>query len=150
MIQSVTWYLGGGGASGYTTYTPASIYGYERNSSAKYSSNSASTTGYIGLMYASDYLYGVLSSSCARTTASGSYNTAACSGSNWLYSQGREWTLSPKSADSSFAWYVDNAGSMNTYNTYYGYSVRPVLYLKSSVYLISGTGRVSDPYIIGM
>jgi hypothetical protein len=150
MIQSVTWYLGGAGKSGYTTYKPANIYSYERNSSAKYSSNSASTTGYIGLMYESDYLYGVLSSSCARTTTHSSYNTTACSGSNWLYGQGTEWTITPYSNSSSNVWYVDPNGNVYNYNAYYGHSTRPVLYLKSSVYKISGTGTISDPYIIGM
>jgi hypothetical protein len=32
---------------------------------------------------------------------------------------------------------------------HYDRAVRPVLYLKSDVYRISGTGTISDPYIIG-
>jgi hypothetical protein len=150
MIQSVTWYLGGGGASGYKTYDPASIYGYERNSSAIYSGRSASTTGYIGLMYESDYLYGVLSSSCARTTTHYTYNTAACGGSDWLYGQGYEWTISPGSDTSYCVWNVNNSGKVTSSSAANGFPVRPVLYLKSSVYKISGTGTISDPYIIGM
>jgi hypothetical protein len=147
MIQSVTWYLGGGGKSGYKTYTPESIYGYERNSSAIYSDNSARTTGYIGLMYESDFLYGVLSSSCSRTNTAGLYDTSACAGSDWLYGQGDEWTLSPQSSGN--VWYLcSNLGVSSNY-AHYDYAVRPVLYLKTDVYRISGTGTISDPYIIG-
>ena len=31
-----------------------------------------------------------------------------------------------------------------------GYNVRPTLYLSPDVYRVSGTGTITDPYIIGM
>ena len=150
MIENVTWYLGGGGKSGYTTYTPDSVYGYERNSAAIYTGRSASTTGYIGLMYESDYLYGVLANSCARTTAHGSYNKAACAGSNWLYGNSYEWTITPSSSNSSSVWNVLDNGYVRSSNANRGSAVRPVLYLASSVYKYDGDGSISNPYIIGM
>ncbi len=150
MIVKAKWYLGGGGKTGYTTYTPDSVYSYERDANAIYSGRSASTPGYIGLMYESDYLYGVLASDCARTTAHESYNSASCAGKDWLYGKGLEWTISPNSDNSSKAWYLSSYGYVRSYNASSGYGIRPVLYLSSSVYKVSGTGTITDPYIIGM
>ncbi len=150
MIVKVKWYLGGGGKEGYTTYTPDSIYSYERDANAIYEGRSASTPGYIGLMYESDYLYGVLASDCARTTAHGSYNSANCAGKDWLYRGVYEWTISPYSYSSDLLWFLVTSGFVGNYDARYGCGVRPVLYLSSSVYKVSGTGTITDPYIIGM
>ncbi len=150
MIVKVKWYLGGGGKSGYTTYTPDSIYSYERDANAIYTGRSASTLGYIGLMYESDYLYGVLASDCARTTAHGPYIGTRCAGKDWLYGKGVECTISPRSNNSRRVWNLDRTGSVGDLSANSGFDVRPVLYLSSSVYKVSGTGTIIDPYIIGM
>ena len=146
MIEKVTWYLGGYSS---TSATAEAFYGYERGTTV-YSGRPTSTTGYIGLMYPSDYGYSVLSSSCARTTNLGSYNNATCAGQSWLYGQGYEWTITPRSSSSNGVFYVLYSGRLNNGIAYRGYSARPVLYLDSSVYVIDGTGTQSDPYIIGM
>ena len=147
MIENVTWYLGGYSSNSATT---DAFYGYERGTTV-YSGRPTSTTGYIGLMYPSDYGYSVLSSSCARTTNLGSYNNATCAGQSWLYGQGPEWTITPYSPDSYRVFYVNyDGGYLYRGNAYVGYAARPVLYLDSSVYVIDGTGTQSDPYIIGM
>ena len=146
MIENVTWYLGGyddGDA------TAESFYGYERGTTV-YSGRPTSTTGYIGLMYPSDYGYSVLASSCARTTNLGSYNNSTCAGQSWMYGQGDEWTITPRSSRSDFVFDVYNLGRLDDDHAYNGYSARPVLYLDSNVYIYDGTGTVSDPYIIGM
>ena len=70
MIENVTWHLGGHSTQ---SATAEAFYGYERGTTV-YSGRPTTTTGYIGLMYPSDYGYSVLSSSCARTTNLGSYN----------------------------------------------------------------------------
>ena len=101
-------------------------------------------------MYPSDYGYSVLSSSCARTTNLGSYNKATCAGQSWLYGQGYEWTITPSSSDSYNVFRVDFFGNLASSNADYGFAVRPVLYLDSSVYVMDGNGSQSDPYIIGM
>ena len=144
MVANVTWYLGG-----YSSYssTAEAFYGYERGTTV-YNGRPTSTTGYIGLMYPSDYGYSVLSSSCARTKNLGSYNTATCAGQSWLYGKGFEWTLTPSSSSS-------NVFLLNGYGLYnnsadFGYSSRPVLYLGASVYKIDGDGSLNSPYIIGM
>ena len=146
MIENVTWYLGG-----HSTYnaTAEAFYGYERGTTV-YSGRPTTATGYIGLMYPSDYGYSVLSSSCARTTNLGSYNNATCAGQSWMYGQGYEWTITPYSSYSNYVFHVGCNGYLNRSNAYYGYAARPVLYLDSSVYVIDGTGTQSDPYIIGM
>ena len=146
MIESVTWYLGG-----HSTYsaTAEAFYGYERGDTV-YSGRPTSTTGYIGLMYPSDYGYSVLASSCARTTNLGSYDNATCAGQSWFYGQGYEWTITPRSSYSDLVFVVNCSGYLRSTSAYSGNSARPVLYLDSSVYVIDGNGSQSDPYIIGM
>ena len=154
MIENVTWHLGGHSS---TSATAEDFHGYERGTTV-YSGRPTSTTGYIGLMYPSDYGYSVLSSSCARTipfdvepeTQGNSYFHPYCGGQSWLYGQGYEWTITPNSSSGSDVFVVSRNGSLNTDYADYGYAVRPVLYLDSSVYVIDGNGSVSDPYIIGM
>jgi len=147
MIANVTWYLGG--YSSIKTTTDA-FYGYERGTMV-YSGRPTSTTGYIGLMYPSDYGYSVLSSSCARTTNLDSYGTSTCAGASWLYGQGYEWLLTPFSTESGFVFFFSYSGNLNYDHTVYGYnSFRPVIYLNASVYKIDGDGSLNSPYIIGM
>ena len=146
MIENVTWHLGGHSTQ---SATAEAFYGYERGTTV-YSGRPTSTTGYIGLMYPSDYGYSVLASSCARTTNLSSYDKATCAGQSWLYGQGYEWTITPFSSNSNDAFNLNNRGQVNTRNAYNGNAVRPVLYLDSSVYVMDGNGSVSDPYIIGM
>ena len=151
MIAKATWHLGGYSSA---SATAESFYGYERGTTV-YNKNSTSTTGYIGLMYPSDYGYSVLSSSCARTTNLSSYGSDACTGQSWLYGKGYEWTLSP---DSSYHTsvivlgdfeHLDN-GILDKDSVWFDYTIRPVLYLDASVYKIDGEGTLDKPYIIGM
>ena len=146
MIANVTWYLGGYSSSSATT---EAFYGYERGTTV-YSGRPTSTTGYIGLMYPSDYGYSVLSSSCTRTTNLGSYNSAKCAGQSWLYGKGYEWTLTPYSSNSDNVFYLDINGSLSNYYASNGYGSRPVLYLDASVYKIDGDGSLNNPYIVGL
>ena len=146
MIAKVTWYLGGYSSASATT---ESFYGYERGTTV-YSGRPTTTTGYIGLMYPSDYGYSVLSSSCARTTNLGSYNTATCAGQSWLYGKGYEWTITPLSSSSDGVFCLDYYGSLGSSSAGYGNGGRPVLYLDASVYKIDGEGTLDKPYIIGM
>ena len=146
MIANVTWHLGG--YSG-TSATAEAFYEYERGTTV-YSGRPTSTTGYIGLMYPSDYGYSVLSSSCTRTTNLGSYNSAKCAGQSWLYGKGYEWTLTPYSSYSSYVFTLGNYGYLGNYNANIGCGSRPVLYLDASVYKIDGDGSLNNPYIVEM
>ena len=146
MIASVTWHLGGYSS---TSATTSAFYGYERGTTV-YSGRPTSTTGYIGLMYPSDYGYSVLSSSCTRTTNLGSYDSAKCAGQSWLYGKGYEWTLTPTSLNGDFVFDLSGKGYLGSYNADTGYGSRPVLYLDASVYKIDGVGSLENPYIVGM
>ena len=146
MIANVTWHLGGYSS---TSATSSAFYGYERGTTV-YSGRPTSTTGYIGLMYPSDYGYSVLSSSCTRTTNLGSYGTSTCAGQSWLYGKGYEWTLTPISSDSNKVFYLYSYGYVRNNPAYEGYGSRPVLYLDASVYKIDGDGSLNNPYIVRM
>ena len=146
MIANVTWHLGGYSS---TSATTSALYGYERGTTV-YSGRPTSTTGYIGLMYPSDYGYSVLSSSCARTTNLGSYNSANCAGQSWLYGKGYEWTLTPYSSYSDSVFILRYNGYVHGSIANYGCGSRPVLYLDASVYKIDGDGSLNNPYIVGM
>ena len=146
MIKNVTWYLGGYSS---TSATADAFYGYERGTTV-YSGRPTETTGYIGLMYPSDYGYSVLASSCARTTNLGDYDSATCAGESWLYGQGNEWTITQLSSNSSYVFSMSSTGSLINDDALYGHPARPVLYLDSGVYVVDGSGTMSDPYIIGM
>lgn len=91
-----------------------------------------STTLKIGLMYASDYGYAMSSTNDYKN--------------NWLFTKGLEWTMTARS--SSYPVNVDFPGGLYSDFAYYGYAVRPVLYLKSNVYVISGDGSEGNPYKI--
>ena len=146
MIANVTWHLGGYSS---TSATSSAFYGYERGTTV-YSGRPTSTTGYIGLMYPSDYGYSVLSSSCTRTTNLGSYDSAKCAGQSWLYGKGYEWTLTPYSSYSFRVFLLYDYGSVDYKSASNGYGSRPVLYLDASVYKIDGDGSLNNPYIVGM
>ena len=146
MIENVTWHLGGHSTSSATADT---FYTAERGTTV-YGSNSTTTTGYIGLMYPSDYGYSVLASSCARTTNLGSYNSSSCGGESWLLKNGYEWTMTHTASYSDSVFYVNNDAILYSSNANSGYAVRPTAYLKSNVYVISGTGSITDPYVIGI
>ena len=149
MVQTnTTWYLGGPSDNSNPTST---FYVNERDATKIYSGRSASTTGNIGLMYASDYGYSVLSSSCTRTTNLGSYNTNACAGNAWLKKETYEWTITPYSDRSNYVWYVDITGLVgSSTGASNGYASRPVLYLKSDVTVMGGDGSLASPYQIGI
>ena len=149
MVENVTWYLGGKDSGDYTAEV---FYTGERDSTSVYSGNTASITGYIGLMYASDFGYSVLSTSCARTTKLGRYATSACGGSSWLKKEPYDWTVthyaSPSSYSSPYLFVLDRAAYLTTEATYDCYATRPVLYLKSNVQVYAGDGSISKPYQI--
>ena len=146
MIENVTWYLGGGGANGRTNYRADNLFKYEKNYS--YSGNSLSTTGKIGLMYPSDYAYAILSNDFDRSLPYG--NCDLCSTKNWLSGNGYEMTISQYTSNRELVFFTYNNGVGGGMYAYSDAVYRPVLYLNSDVYRVSGTGTLLDPYIIGM
>ena len=151
----------GGADDDITSYTSQDLYDMERMLNSKGTAGKTSSTSYnstttftgsVGLMYPSDYGYGVLASDCARTVKPINYsNTAACKNNNWLFqgSSTWQWLISPHSSNASFAFSVGTMGYMNNGDgivTLSGF-FSPVMALKADVTVI-GSGTQSDPYVM--
>ena len=145
MIQSVTWKLGSRSDENATT---SAFYSAERGTNV-YSGRPTTTTGYIGLMYPSDYGYSVLSNSCARTTNLGSYNSSSCGVQSWILKYDNEWTITHSLSFEFSVFSIFSDAKINSFSfTYSGAAVRPVVYLKSSVSIVGGDGSQANPYIL--
>ena len=157
----------------YNDYWPqAQIFNNGEKYGVVYEGNPTYTYAKVGLMYPSDYMYGVMANDCDRSVVSWakddtvpSYvNTEKCSTQNWLYnkkfdktfwnnasdddySAGLEWTLSPNSAYDGGAFFVSSDGCVNGLFVDNLGSVRPLLNLDTSIELI-GSGSLSNPYRI--
>ena len=102
-------------------------------------------------MYASDYGYSVKNSSCNHSSTSlGSNNKTACGGNAWVLKNGDEWTLSPYSSSANYVFIVSTNAHVNYSYASRGFGARPVLYLNSNVYYLSGTGKITDPFQIAL
>lgn len=144
MIQNVVWNLGGTDLAS----TAATMYGKERGTTV-YRGRPTTWIGNVGLMYASDYGYAVDSISCPRTTKLNNYSSiSSCKTNNWLFNSSAQWTLTPDSSDSYQAFMVEGNGDMYYYGVYFGYGVRPSIYLKSNVKIVNNgkDGSQSNPY----
>lgn len=120
IYDGVYWNIG---VTGSTSTTGKTQYDKEKTSQT-------STTLKIGLMYASDYGYAM----------NNGYKN------NWLFTKGYEWTMTAYS--SSYPVVVRDFGDLTGSIASYGFAVRPVLYLKSNVYVVSGDGSEGNPYKI--
>ena len=99
----------------------------------------------IGLMYASDWGYAIEGFTGVLGRDGNPRNS---SDKNWLFSNGDEWTMSAYSSSPPLI--AHKSGSLINYSASNGCSIRPVLYLKSNMYVTGGTGSKVDPYRIGM
>ena len=146
-IETATWNLGGSVASNAET-----MYKTERGTTVKTSGTPIVTTAKVGLMYASDYGYSVKNSSCNHSSKSlEHYVATACGGSAWMLKNGYEWTLSPRSSHANFVFSVSYLANVAyIYDATDGFGARPVLYLNSNVYYLSGTGTITDPFQIAL
>ena len=129
-------------------------------------------SGKIGLMYPSDYGYATSGGSTSNRTSclnkelynwnDSSYSD--CKNNDWLYnSSSWQWTVSPEVGSSSSAngvfivfrtGIVNSPGSIDTSgyffngNAYDAGLVRPSVYLKSNVSILSGEGTKSNPHVL--
>jgi len=140
-LTNVTWNLGGYSSAP----NPQDMYNYERGNTV-YSGRPYLTTAKVGLMYPSDYGYATSSDSCQTGTNLSSYGS--CGSNGWILKNGNEWTQSPYSSNNFYVWYVSSLAYVNYGGTYSGYGVRPVVYLKSNVYVTGGSGSINNPYQI--
>ena len=158
--------------------TASVLYNWERSSnsskqctSGSYCTDSVDRTltwqGKVGLIYPSDYAYATSGGTTHDRTSCLSYavgyvnvegvnnwqNTyTECKNNAWLLpSSGWAWTLSPRarSSNSIYVFYVTSPGYVGDYYAMNAGSVRPVVYLKSSVqFTATGNGTQSNPFIL--
>ena len=147
MIENVTWKLGGYVNDNISVYE---FYNTERSSNVA-TGNPTSSTGYVGLMYPSDYGYSVLESDCVRGMDMELYSTYNfCSGSSWLLKYENEWTITHYASRNSSVYYIYGFNYSVCDGMICGYQTRPVVYLKDSVYIVSGKGTQTDPYVLNI
>ena len=144
-----------GTESSYKTLTSAGWYEKERGSTpgktaADSYGNAVSFIGSVGLMYPSDYGYGVLASDCNREVELYNYDeTAACHDNNWLFQGNGIWLMSPSASAPGAAFHVRIGGYVGNVDGYVSSVMRsnPVMALSSDV-IIDGSGTIDNPYII--
>ena len=113
---------------------------------------------YIGLMYIHDFYYGL----AGEGGEDGGYNCSSAStcSSSWIYlgnngsitekRSSLEWTITRRTT--YHVWFVygsTGAMSSNNMNLSNFVGVRPVFFLSPSEMIESGTGTITDPYILG-
>ncbi len=155
MIGDAKWYLGG--TANFTSSSnglASHFYGYERGTTV-YSGRSTSWIGKVGLIYPSDYGYatsGNSSTSRATCLAKEMYNwdgVSACYQNDWLLKSSYMWTLSPHSSYSYYVFYVSRSGCVSSNRAYGNYhGAWPVVHLKSTIKVTTGTGSSNDPFIL--
>ena len=149
LISDTVYYLGGSNSS--EIYSDQ-FYSYERGNTV-YSGRPTTWTGKIALAYPSDYGYAADLGSCTQNLYN--YDVSTCSSVNWMKSilvtntsNISGWFLTPDSNYNDLNWNINTSGSVRDYDNFIcdSLNVIPVLYLGSSLGIVSGTGTSSDPY----
>ena len=105
--------------------------------------------GKIALIYPSDYGYASTDTTCRGNLNSRDSNgNGYCTNENWLFNGANEWTLSPYSGLESLVLYVFPGGGVYGNAAYDIRGVRPVLFLKSDVVILSGDGTSDNPFVL--
>ena len=144
-ITTSRYYLGGSNSFSLTN----EMYGYERGTLRYNTYRPLYWEGMVGLMYPSDYGYAA-GNSCVSGTKLFDYE-GGCMNKDWLYiSNTYQWLMSPFSGYSDFVLYVNFDGRVYR-STYSGSTLAatPVFYLTPSASITSGTGTLTDPYLLG-
>ena len=158
MIGDAKWYLGGSGDMTSSSNGLASHWYKNERGTAVYSGRSTNWTGKVGLMYPSDYGYATSGGSSTNRAScmakelyhwdSSSYND--CKNNDWFYTQYiYQWTMSPRVDDSYRVFSVYGNGNVDDTRANGTNVARPVVYLKSTIKITSGSGTTSSPFILG-
>ena len=162
MIGNAKWYLGGVANFNSSSNGLAShFYKYERGTSV-HSGRSTSWTGKVGLMYPSDYGYATSGgtkknrASCLAVALyywndSSVSSVSDCKNNDWIYNPNlnyHQWTITSLSIYEDHVVNVNTSGFVASDSTMFVNSVRPVVYLKSTIKVISGSGTKDSPYIL--
>ena len=161
MIETVTWKLGGINTSGRVTVSM--VYSGERGTNV-YNNRPTVWEGKVGLIYLSDYHYATNGGSTqSRETCLSelnmwysevSSNYRDCVVNDWLRDfTNIQWTITPNSSY-NYVYTIIPTGQFGNnraviyQNMGYWIVVRPSVYLSSSVYINSGSGTSTDPYVV--
>ena len=160
MIGDAKWYTAAiyGNNLNYTTST---LYGVERGSTVGVSdigmtiTKTISWTGKIGITYLSDY--GYASDGCRNGEQTLSYySNETCKSTNWMYdSTSMLWTISAlrMSGQETGRYrvaYINSNGSVYGRSTYDAVGIKPTVYLKPEIEIISGDGTKDNPYNLSL
>ena len=154
MIGDAKWYLGG--SSTYEDVTTPMFYTRERGTSV-YSGRSTTWTGKVGLIYPSDYGYatsGGTTTNRASCLAKEIYKWTSstvsdCKNNDWMYNSSiNQWTIMSRQDSASIGFDVDYTGSVIDAYAYNDRGVWPVVHLKSTIKVITGSGTKDSPYIL--
>ncbi len=157
MIDNHTWKLGGIGSSEGEGWYTTRIYTQERGTDV-YSGRPTEWTGYIGLLYPSDYGYATNGGNetnrltCINMKILDWQNTGVeyCKDNNWMYDGNNVWLLSPININANQVFLYADHGQAGVNGNIYptGHKVKPAVYLKKTVKIKSGDGSKSNPYIL--
>ena len=149
-IAKVKWNLGG-----YNTTSASALNMYNAERGTLHISNPSDGItrkdyweGKIALIYPSDYGYASTNEACRDSMDSKTNNVFNCKNENWLFNSTYQWTLSPGSGFANLVFLVDSYGRVYYGNVGYPYGVRPVLFLKSDVEILSGDGTNDNPFVL--
>ena len=155
IIGDAKWYLGG--SSTYNDVTPPMFYTRERGTTV-YSGRSTNWTGKVGLMYPSDYGYATSGGNSTNRASCmaialyywDDYSYSDCTNNDWLLNTSTtQWTMSPLAGFSYYVFDVSNTCSVSGDSADVAFAGRPVVHLKSTIKVISGSGTTSSPFILG-
>ena len=147
MIGNAKWNLGG--SSIYEGLYANNYYTFERETTV-YSGRSTEWTGKIALMYPSDYMYAGDLSKCSKDGYNWDTDQTNCRDTSWLRNTSTiQWTLAPRSSNSSYVFYVYLSGYVRSNHVTFSSASRPVLYLNSDVTITGGDGSSGNPFTLG-
>ena len=107
-------------------------------------------------MYPSDYGYatsGGTTTNRASCLSKAIYNwsdssVSDCKNNDWIYNSSLwQWTISSP-VDFSYVFYVNPAGLVYNDDASHDHAARPVVHLKSTIKVITGSGTKESPYIL--
>ena len=155
MTGNAVWKLGGISNSANTAET---FYKNERGTNV-FEGRPTEWTGYIGLIYPSDYGFATGGGTATERKKCLFYdlynwsqtNLNDCYNNNWLYgNEIYKWTISNYLGATYGVFSIYGTGSVDTHETIGDDEVYPTVYLQSEIKIISGTGSSSDPYILSL
>lgn len=147
-VANVKWIIGGMVSStkdGKTIinyqFSIDDFYQFERNKEYRSEKNVIDSlykewNGNIGLMYPSDYGYASDLSKCSSVLRNYQYDEE-CKGTNWIYINETQWTITPFSGTSGYTFDNGSLGGIFSSNARIDFRVRPVMYLKSDIEILN-------------